>query len=104
LSQKERQLNFLKRHAGQRELFVNTADQKECLKKLIEWEFIAFKDCRKEFSIQTGTVFEAITFPFKKWLYVIYLLQTARKGVFTAFKKIGITQKTAPQAKKSFWN
>lgn len=55
------------------------------------------KDCRKEFSVQTGTVFEQSPIPLRKWLYAIYLLQTDRKGVSSLqlSKQIGVTQKTA---------
>ena len=55
------------------------------------------KDCLKDFSVQTGTVFERSKIPLKKWLYAAYLLQTARKGVSSLqlSKQIGVTQKTA---------
>ena len=55
------------------------------------------KDCRKTFTVQTGTVFEKSKVALRKWLYAIYLLQTARKGVSSLqlSKQIGVTQKTA---------
>ena len=39
------------------------------------------KDCRQKFTVRTGTVFERSHIPLDKWLYAIYILQTARKGV-----------------------
>ena len=36
--------------------------------------------CRKQFSVRTATVFENSSIPLHKWLYAMYLLQTARKG------------------------
>ena len=39
------------------------------------------KDCRKKFTVRTGTVFERSHIPLDKWLYAMYILQTARKGV-----------------------
>ena len=55
------------------------------------------KDCRKTFTVQTGTVFENSRVALRKWLYAIYLLQTASKGVSSLqlSKQIGVTQKTA---------
>ena len=55
------------------------------------------KDCRDTFTVQTGTVFEKSKVPLRKWLYAVYLLQTARKGVSSLqlSKQIGVTQKTA---------
>lgn len=55
------------------------------------------KDCRDTFTVQTGTVFEKSKIALRKWLYAIYLLQTARKGVSSLqlSKQIGVTQKTA---------
>ncbi len=54
-------------------------------------------DCRKTFTIRTGTIFERSHVPLDKWLYAIYLLVTARKGISSLqlSKEIGVTQKTA---------
>ena len=53
------------------------------------------KDCRKKFTVRTGTIFERSHIPLDKWLYAIYILQTARKGVSSLqlSKELGITQK-----------
>lgn len=55
------------------------------------------KDCRKHFSVRTGTVLAESKIPLHKWLMAIYLLHTARKGVSSIqmSKEIGVTQKTA---------
>lgn len=55
------------------------------------------KNCRKEFSVKHGTIFQSSRIPLKKWFYTIYLLQTARKGISSLqlSKQIGTTQKTA---------
>ena len=55
------------------------------------------KDCRDTFTVQTGTIFERSKIALRKWLYAIYLLQTARKGISSLqlSKQIGVTQKTA---------
>ena len=52
------------------------------------------KDCRRKFTVRTGTVFERSHISLDKWLYGIYILQTARKGVSSLqlSKELGITQ------------
>ena len=53
--------------------------------------------CRKEFTVRTGTIFQRSHVPLHKWLYAMYLLVTARKGISSLqlAKEIGVTQKTA---------
>ncbi len=53
--------------------------------------------CRLDFTIRTGTIFERSHVPLNKWLYAMYLLVTARKGISSMqlAKEIGITQKSA---------
>ncbi|MCP4473089.1 MAG: transposase [Gammaproteobacteria bacterium] len=55
------------------------------------------KKCRKDFSIRVGTIFENSKLPLHKWLYAMYLLVTARKGISSLqlSKELDITQKTA---------
>ena len=55
------------------------------------------KDCRKIYTVRVGTIFESTRLPLDRWLYAIYLLQTARKGISSLqlSKEIGTTQKTA---------
>ena len=53
--------------------------------------------CSEDFTVRTGTIFERSHIPLHKWLYAMYLLVTARKGVSSLqlAKEIGITQKSA---------
>lgn len=53
--------------------------------------------CKLDFTIRTGTVFERSHVPLDKWLYAMYLVATARKGVSSMqlSKEIGVTQKTS---------
>jgi transposase-like protein len=53
--------------------------------------------CREDFTIRTGTIFERSHVPLHKWLYAMYFLVTARKGISSVqlSKEIGITQKSA---------
>ena len=53
--------------------------------------------CNEIFTVRTGTIFERSHVPLHKWLYAMYLLVTARKGISSLqlAKEIGITQKSA---------
>jgi transposase-like protein len=53
--------------------------------------------CEEDFTVRTGTIFERSHVPLHKWLYAMYLLVTARKGISSLqlSKQIGVTQKTA---------
>jgi transposase-like protein len=53
--------------------------------------------CAFDFTVRTGTVMERSKVPLHKWLYSMYLLVTARKGISSMqlAKEIGITQKSA---------
>ncbi len=53
-------------------------------------------NCRQKFTVRTGTIFERSHIPLDKWLYAMYILQTARKGVSSLqlSKELGITQKS----------
>ncbi len=55
------------------------------------------RDCRKYFSVKTGTVMTGSPVPLLKWLYAIYLDVTSLKGVSSMklHRDIGVTQKTA---------
>lgn len=53
--------------------------------------------CHLDFTVRTGTIFERSHVPLHKWLYAMYLLMRARKGISSLqlSKEIGITQKSA---------
>ncbi len=53
--------------------------------------------CRKPFTVTVGTIFERSHIPLNKWIFAMYLLVTARKGISSLqlSKEIGITQKSA---------
>ena len=55
------------------------------------------KDCRKHFSVRTGTVLEESRLPLQKWLMAIYMMTTARKGIPSTqmARELGCTQKSA---------
>jgi transposase-like protein len=59
--------------------------------------FYRCNPCKLDFTIRTGTVFERSHIPLHKWLYAMYLLVTARKGISSLqlSKEIGVTQKSA---------
>lgn len=53
--------------------------------------------CAVDFTVRTATIFERSHVPLHKWVYAMYLVVTARKGVSSLqmAKEIGVTQKTA---------
>lgn len=53
--------------------------------------------CNFDFTVRTGTIFERSKIPLDKWVYAMYLLVTARKGISSMqlAKEIGVTQKSA---------
>lgn len=55
------------------------------------------RTCTKEFTVRTGTIFERSHIPLHKWMYAIYMVLTARKGISSMqlSKEIGVTQKSA---------
>ena len=62
-----------------------------------EGGFYRCNACKEDFTVRTGTIFERSHVPLHKWLYAMYLLVTARKGISSLqlSKQIGITQKSA---------
>src|SRR5438552_18930645 len=52
--------------------------------------------CKEDFTVRTGTIFERSHVPLHKWVHAMYLLVTARKGIYSLqiSKNIGITQKS----------
>lgn len=57
----------------------------------------AKNDCRKQFSVTVGTVFERSKIPLSKWLYAAYLLCSSKKGISShqLHRTLGVTYKTA---------
>src|SRR5882672_12810394 len=53
--------------------------------------------CQLDFTVRTGTIFGRSHIPLHKWVYAMYLLVTARKGISSLqlAKEIGVTQKSA---------
>ena len=59
--------------------------------------FYRCNQCREDFTVRTGTIFERSRIPLHKWIYAMYLLLTARKGISSLqlSKEIGIRQASA---------
>lgn len=57
----------------------------------------ASKECRKDFTVKVGTVFEASHVPLHKWLLAAYLLCASKKGMSShqLMRMLGVTYKTA---------
>ena len=59
--------------------------------------FYRCNKCKTDFTVRTGTIFERSHVPLHKWVYAMYLMVTARKGISSLqlAKEIGSTQKSA---------
>ncbi len=55
------------------------------------------KFCRSDFTVRVDTVMHGSKIPLRKWLFALYLVCTARKGISSIqlSKELGITQKSA---------
>jgi transposase-like protein len=55
------------------------------------------RDCRKQFSVTVGTVFERSKIPLTKWLACSYLMASSKKGISShqIHRTLGITYKSA---------
>jgi transposase-like protein len=55
------------------------------------------KDCRKKFTVKTGTIFDNSKISFRIWFAAIFLAGSNRKGISSLqlSRELGITQKTA---------
>ena len=54
-------------------------------------------DCRHQFSVRKGTIFEESRLPLRKWFAAAWLLTSNRKGIPSTqlAREVGVTQKTA---------
>jgi transposase-like protein len=55
------------------------------------------KDCREQFSVTVGTVFESSKIPLSRWLTAVYLLCSSEQGISSRqlHRTLGVTYKTA---------
>ena len=55
------------------------------------------KDCRKQFSVKIGSIFEDSPIPLSKWLPAMWMLVNCKNGVssYEIARDLGVTQKTA---------
>ena len=55
------------------------------------------KECKKQFSVKVGTIFEDSPIGLDKWLTAMWLIVNAKNGIssYEIHRAIGVTQKTA---------
>jgi transposase-like protein len=60
------------------------------------WKCMA-KDCHKQFSVKTGSVFEDSAIPLDKWLTAIWLVVNCKNGIssYELMRDLKVTQKSA---------
>jgi len=54
------------------------------------------KDCKKQFSVRVGTIFEDSPLGLDKWLCAIWMIANAKNGIssYEIHRALGVTQKT----------
>ena len=57
----------------------------------------AAKECRKDFSVTIGSLFERSHIPLHKWLFATHLMMSSKKGISAhqLHRMLGLTYKTA---------
>jgi len=70
---------------------------KESSKKPGRKGLLKCKDCRKQFTVTVGTIFEGSHIPLNKWLMSIYLICSSKKGISAhqLHRMLEITYKSA---------
>ena len=65
--------------------------------KIRKGKILTCADCRKQFTVKVGTIFEDSALPLQKWFMAIYILTAHRKGISSLqlSRDIDVTQKTA---------
>src|SRR5271155_3858139 len=55
------------------------------------------KDCRKQFTVKVGTIFEDSPLSLSKWLPAMWMIVNAKNGIssYEIARSLGVTQKTA---------
>lgn len=72
-----------------------------CESKRVGWistrKYWKCKDCKKQFSVKVGTIFEDSAVKLDKWLIAIWLIVNAKNGIssYELGRSIDVTQKTA---------
>jgi len=82
-------------HCGSDKIYRLSA--KKNSKKPCRNGLLKCKDCRKQFSVTVGTIFEDSHIPLNKWLISIYLICASKKGISAnqLCRMLGITYKSA---------
>ena len=72
-------------------------DDQYCIKRKGVGGYFDCRACRTVYTVRTGTIFERSHVPLDKWMFAIYQVVTARKGISSLqlSKEIGVTQRTA---------
>src|ERR1700678_3918893 len=60
------------------------------------WKCMA-KECRKQFSVKSGTIFEDSAVSLDKWLTAVWLVVNCKNGIssYEIMRHVGVTQKSA---------
>lgn len=78
---------------GCKRIYVVKADEKKEIRKGL----YQCNDCKQQFTVTVGTVFERSKVPLHKWLMTTYLMSSSKKGISAKQieRTVGVTYKTA---------
>jgi len=82
-------------HCGENGAY--TLKPKEGSKRPVRPGVYKCKECRKQFTVTVGTIFEGSRIPLNKWIMAIYLMCASKKGISAhqLHRQLGITYKSA---------
>jgi len=82
-------------HCGSKKVYALTP--KPDSKKPVRPGVYKCGDCREQFTVRVGTIFEDSHIDLRKWLMVIHLMTSSKKGISShqIAREVGITQKSA---------
>ncbi len=83
--------------AGRADLLALRDHQPRLQDEEAGWYRCAEKECRKDFTVTTGTVMERSHIPLNKWLMAFYLMNASKKGVSAhqLHRALGLDYKSA---------
>jgi transposase-like protein len=89
-------VEYMKRHFWSNGMVCSRCQSSD-LRVIATRQLWQCKDCRKQFSIKVGTIFEGSKISITKWLPALWLLTNSKNGIssYEVSRALGVTQKTA---------
>jgi len=80
-------------HCGSKKAYKIAANPSKKVRKGL----LKCSECKKQFTVKVGTIFEDSHIPLNKWIHAIHLLTASKKGVSAhqIHRTVGVTYKSA---------